>query len=40
MRKKITLPMTFDHRLMDGVPPARFQGTVKRFLENPLSILV
>ncbi|MDR3164624.1 MAG: 2-oxo acid dehydrogenase subunit E2, partial [Synergistaceae bacterium] len=31
VRKKITLPMTFDHRLMDGVPPARFQGTVKRF---------
>ena len=39
-RKKMTIPMTFDHRLMDGVPAARFQGTVKRFLENPLSILL
>jgi pyruvate dehydrogenase E2 component (dihydrolipoamide acetyltransferase) len=40
VRKKMTIPMTFDHRLMDGVPPAKFQGTVKRFLENPISILV
>jgi pyruvate dehydrogenase E2 component (dihydrolipoamide acetyltransferase) len=39
-RKKMTIPMTFDHRLMGGVPPAKFQGTVKRFLENPISILV
>ena len=39
-RKKMTIPMTFDHRLMDGVTAARFQGTVKRFLENPVSILV
>ena len=38
-RKKMTIPMTFDHRLMDGVPAAKFQGTVKRFLENPVSIL-
>jgi pyruvate dehydrogenase E2 component (dihydrolipoamide acetyltransferase) len=40
VRKKMTIPMTFDHRLMDGVPPAKFQGTVRRFLENPVSILV
>jgi pyruvate dehydrogenase E2 component (dihydrolipoamide acetyltransferase) len=39
-RKKMTMPMTFDHRLMDGAPAAKFQGTVKRFLENPVSILV
>jgi pyruvate dehydrogenase E2 component (dihydrolipoamide acetyltransferase) len=39
-RKKMTIPMTFDHRLVDGVPAARFQGTMKRFLENPISILL
>jgi pyruvate/2-oxoglutarate dehydrogenase complex dihydrolipoamide acyltransferase (E2) component len=36
----MTMPMTVDHRLMDGAPAAKFQGTVKQFLENPVSILV
>lgn len=39
-RKKIGLSLTFDHRAMDGVPPARFLQTLKQMLENPFEILV
>jgi pyruvate dehydrogenase E2 component (dihydrolipoamide acetyltransferase) len=29
------LSLTFDHRLVDGAPAARFLQQVKRFIEQP-----
>ncbi len=34
-RAMMTLSLTFDHRIVDGAPAARFLQTIKRFLENP-----
>ena len=35
VRKLMTLSLTFDHRLVDGGPAARFLQRVKRFVEHP-----
>ncbi len=34
-RQKVWLSLTFDHRLMDGGPAARFLQTVVKFVEKP-----
>jgi pyruvate dehydrogenase E2 component (dihydrolipoamide acetyltransferase) len=34
-RELITLSLTFDHRLVDGAPAARFLQTLSRIIENP-----
>src|SRR5262249_7897290 len=34
-REMVTLSLTFDHRLVDGGPAARFLDTVRQCLENP-----
>jgi pyruvate dehydrogenase E2 component (dihydrolipoamide acetyltransferase) len=34
-RDRITLSLTFDHRITDGAPAARFLQDVGRLLENP-----
>ena len=39
-RKMMGLSLTFDHRIIDGVPAAKFLNTVKNYLENPVSILI
>lgn len=39
-RKKMMLSLTFDHRLLDGAPPAKFQAYLKSLLENPIDILL
>jgi pyruvate dehydrogenase E2 component (dihydrolipoamide acetyltransferase) len=31
----VTLSLTFDHRLVDGAPAARFLQAVKRHVERP-----
>jgi pyruvate dehydrogenase E2 component (dihydrolipoamide acetyltransferase) len=31
----LTLSLTFDHRLVDGAPAARFLQRVKQFVEQP-----
>ena len=35
-RQTVTLSLTFDHRVVDGAPAARFLQTIKRFAEEPL----
>jgi pyruvate dehydrogenase E2 component (dihydrolipoamide acetyltransferase) len=33
------LSLTYDHRIIDGAPAARFLLTLKRTLENPYTML-
>ncbi len=35
IRDQVTLSLTFDHRITDGVPAARFLQTLSAFIENP-----
>lgn len=39
-RDQMTLSLTFDHRLVDGAPAARFLATVRSALENPSAWLL
>jgi pyruvate dehydrogenase E2 component (dihydrolipoamide acetyltransferase) len=39
-RERITLSLTFDHRLVDGAPAARFLQTLSRLVENPAPALM
>ena len=39
IRKRMVLSLTFDHRLVDGGPAARFLQRVKRLIEDPAEIL-
>jgi pyruvate dehydrogenase E2 component (dihydrolipoamide acetyltransferase) len=34
-REQVTLSLTFDHRIVDGAPAARFLQTLGRLIENP-----
>ena len=34
-RDQVTLSLTFDHRIVDGAPAARFLQTLSKLLENP-----
>ncbi|MCY7544719.1 dihydrolipoamide acetyltransferase family protein [Bacillus safensis] len=36
----LPLSLTFDHRVLDGVPASEFLSTVKAYLEKPVSILL
>jgi len=38
-RDIMTLSLTFDHRVMDGVPAAKFLDTLRRLLEGPADFL-
>ncbi len=38
--KKMGLSLTFDHRLVDGVPPAQFLVTLRKLLENPVEVIL
>ncbi len=40
IRSMMNLSLSFDHRVLDGVPAAQFLQTLKGLLENPLTILV
>lgn len=40
IRQMMFVSLTFDHRLVDGAPAARFLQTVKRFIEQPYLWLV
>ena len=35
VRRMMTLSLTFDHRIVDGAPAARFLQQIKRFVEHP-----
>ncbi len=39
-RKMMALSLTFDHRLVDGAPAARFLQRVKQFIERPTLWLI
>jgi pyruvate dehydrogenase E2 component (dihydrolipoamide acetyltransferase) len=39
-RELVTLSLTFDHRVVDGAPAARFLDTVRRYVEQPGACLV
>jgi pyruvate dehydrogenase E2 component (dihydrolipoamide acetyltransferase) len=39
IRDLITLSLTFDHRVVDGAPAARFLDTVRRSIEQPGPLL-
>lgn len=39
IRDQVTLCLTFDHRITDGVPAARFLQTLSGFIDNPNSAL-
>ena len=39
VRKMMALSLTFDHRLVDGAPAARFLQRVKHFIEHPYAWL-
>ena len=35
IRDQVTLSLTFDHRIVDGAPAARFLQTLSAVIENP-----
>ncbi|UYZ14196.1 2-oxo acid dehydrogenase subunit E2 [Brevibacillus sp. WF146] len=39
-RSMLPLSLTFDHRVLDGAPAAAFLAAVKRYLEEPYSLLL
>ncbi len=40
LRDQVTLSLTFDHRIVDGAPAARFLQTLSQYVENPGPILM
>jgi pyruvate dehydrogenase E2 component (dihydrolipoamide acetyltransferase) len=38
--KTMMITVACDHRIIDGVVGARFVSEIKRFLENPASLLI
>jgi pyruvate dehydrogenase E2 component (dihydrolipoamide acetyltransferase) len=38
-RWMLTLSLTFDHRVVDGAPAARFLDTLRRSIEQPIAVL-
>jgi pyruvate dehydrogenase E2 component (dihydrolipoamide acetyltransferase) len=38
IRQKVWLSLTFDHRLIDGGPAARFLQRVAQLIENPPAV--
>lgn len=40
LRRRMTLSLTFDHRVVDGAPAAKFLKLVGDFIEHPGSLLV
>jgi pyruvate dehydrogenase E2 component (dihydrolipoamide acetyltransferase) len=39
VRQMVTLSLTFDHRLVDGAPAARFLQRIKHLVEQPYLLL-
>jgi pyruvate dehydrogenase E2 component (dihydrolipoamide acetyltransferase) len=39
VRQIMWLSLTFDHRLVDGAPAARFLQAVMRYIESPYLLL-
>ena len=39
-RERVTLSLSFDHRLLDGAPAARFLQRIKQRLERPVGLVI
>jgi pyruvate dehydrogenase E2 component (dihydrolipoamide acetyltransferase) len=39
VRPRIALTLSFDHRLVDGAPAARFLQRIKHLINDPLELL-
>lgn len=39
-QQRMTLSLTWDHRVLDGAPAARFLGTIRELLEAPYRLLI
>ena len=39
-RRQMTLSLTFDHRILDGAPAARFLQTLRHRIEEPIAWLI
>jgi len=39
-RQSIGVSFTFDHRVLDGEGAGRFMSALKRFIEQPLELLL
>ncbi len=39
-RDRLTLSLTFDHRIVDGAPAARFLDTLRQYIEQPGPLLI
>jgi len=39
VRQRMWLSLTFDHRLVDGAPAARFLQGIMRYIESPYLLL-
>jgi pyruvate dehydrogenase E2 component (dihydrolipoamide acetyltransferase) len=39
-REQMTLSLTFDHRVIDGAPAARFLQSLRQLIETPFTALV
>ena len=40
VRSMMNLCLSFDHRILDGAPAARFLQRLKELLENPMLVLI
>jgi pyruvate dehydrogenase E2 component (dihydrolipoamide acetyltransferase) len=40
IRPMVTLSLSFDHRIIDGAPAARFLQRVKQLVERPMALLI
>ena len=40
IRPMVALSLSFDHRIVDGAPAARFLQRVKQLVERPMALLV
>jgi pyruvate dehydrogenase E2 component (dihydrolipoamide acetyltransferase) len=40
VRQRLRVTMSCDHRVIDGATGAKFLQTVKRYFENPLSLVI
>jgi pyruvate dehydrogenase E2 component (dihydrolipoamide acetyltransferase) len=40
VRQRMRVTMSCDHRAIDGATGAKFLQTVRRYIENPLALLI
>ena len=40
LRDRLTLSLSFDHRIVDGAPAARFLQRIGQLVERPLALMI